>query len=501
MKKIKYIFLLAGLVACNDLEEKVYSEISPSNFYQNAAEGEVAVTSIYNSFNRTVSLFDFGLASLVVMPSPKMIARVPWRRMWGNYTTNASDAVSLPRVWDPLYQGIFRANTVMKELEGRDFGNEIDETKRKELIVEAKFLRAWAFFNLVQLFGDVPLPLTPTTTVEGAQLPRTPIADVYKQIILDLKDAEAGLPKDKRGEAEKGRPIQATAKFLLAKVYLTMAGLPLQDQTTMALAQTKLQEVISLEGSAQGYSLLTSYEDAVRIDNNDERIFAMQQTQSSADQGTAFGHVWGARNRFDPSLGIGQFHGGYSKAFYDSFDSTDLRRDVTMVYQYVDNQGNLLTYDSGPSYNPRWGIFQNKYVDFDQSCCDGDPDMIIYRYSDALLMAAEIENSLKGPTATAYGYLNRVRARASASVAPAGMSKLQFADYIYEERFKELSFEFQEVYDIRRLGKVQEALSQHPENITFQPTNTAYSPNFNLWPLPISEVQSNPNIQSNNPGW
>ncbi|MCK0148095.1 RagB/SusD family nutrient uptake outer membrane protein [Arenibacter sp. F26102] len=500
MKKLKYIILLACLVACSDLEEQVYSEISPSNFYRNADEAEVATTAIYNSYNRAVSLFDFGLASMAVMPSPKMIARVPWRRIWGNYTTSASDATSLPRVWDPLYQGIFRANVLIAELEPREFEDEAEETKRKELIVEAKFLRAWSFFNLVQLFGDVPLPLAPTTNVEEAQLPRTPIPDVYKQIILDLQDAENGLPSDKRGQTEIGRPIQATAKFLLAKVYLTMAGFPLQDPTTMALAQTKLQEVINLEGTSKGYSLLSSYEDAIRIDNNDERIFAIQQTQSVEGQGTAFGHVWGARNRFDPALGIGQFHGGYSQAFYDSFDETDERRDVTMIYSYEDNTGNILTYNT-PQYLERWGIFPNKYVDLDQSCCDGDPDMIVYRYSDALLMAAEIENSLNGPTETAYGYLNRVRTRAFANPAPAGMTQAQFSEYIYEERFKELSFEFQEVYDIRRLGKVEEALSQHPENITFEPTNTTYSPNFNLWPMPTSEVQSNPNITSNNPGW
>ncbi|SFB94968.1 Starch-binding associating with outer membrane [Algibacter lectus] len=500
MKKLKYIILFFGLVACSDLDEQVYSEISPSNFYQNADEAEVALTSVYNSYNRTVSLFDFGLASLAVMPSPKMVARVPWRRMWGNYTTSASDAVSLPRVWNPLYQGVFRANVVMSELKGREFESEAEEIKRKEIIAEAKFLRAWSFFNLVQLFGDVPLPLEPTTTVVGAQLPRTAIAKVYEQIILDLQDAETGLPSIKRGETEIGRPIQATAKFLLAKVYLTMAGLPLQDPTTMALAQNKLQEVLNLEDTPQGYSLLSSYEDAIRVDNNNERIFAMQQTQVSADQGTAFGHVWGASNRFDPSLGIGQFHGGYTQEFYDSFEETDERRDVTMLYSYEDNTGVIRTY-KGEEYDERWGIFQNKYVDFDQSCCDGDPDMIIYRYADALLMAAEIENSLNGPTEKAYGFLNRVRRRAIATDAPIGMTQSEFSDYVYEERYRELSFEFQEVYDIRRLGKVEEALSQHAENITFSPTHTEYKAGFNLWPLPIAEVQTNPNILTNNPDW
>jgi hypothetical protein len=498
MKKLKYIILFLGLVACSDLEENVYSEISPSNFYRNAAEAEVAVTSVYNSYNRAIGLFDFGLVSLVTVPSPKTVAIVPFRRIWGNYTASSGDGNSLPRVWNPLYEGIFRANVVIKELEERDFGDEDD--KRKELIAEVRWLRGWSFFHLVQLFGDVPMPLQPTTTVEGAQLPRTPIAAVYAQIISDLQAAETGLPANKRPENEIGRPIQATAKFLLGKVYLTMAGLPLQDASKMSMAQAKIQEVINLEGTAQGYSLLSSYEDAIRVDNNDERIFAIQQTQAVQGQGTAIGHILAPRNKLAPGLGLS--HIGYSQAFYDSFEVSDVRRDVTMAYSFISRNGTELTYNAPTNgYAERLGIHQNKYVDLDQACCDGDPDMIVYRYSDALLMAAEIENSLNGPTTKAYGFLNRVRLRANASAAPTNMTQQVFADYIYEERFKELSLEFQEVYDIRRLGKVEEALSQHPENIKFQPTNTAYSPNFNLWPLPLSEIQSNPNIPENNPGW
>ncbi|MBC3757274.1 RagB/SusD family nutrient uptake outer membrane protein [Hyunsoonleella sp. SJ7] len=499
MKKLKYIILLAGLVACSDLEEVVYSEISPSNYYQNEEEAQVAVTSIYNSFNRFISLYDFGLSSLAVVPSPKIQSKVSWRRKWANYTTDATDAISLPRVWNPFYRGIFRSNVVISELEGREFISE-EETARKEIIAEAKFLRSWSFFNLVQLFGAVPMPLKPAITAEEAQLPRTPIAEVYQQIILDLQEAEMDLPSDKRGATQIGRPIQATAKFLLAKVYLTMAGFPLQDANAMALAKTKIQEVIDLEDTPQGYKLLESYADAIWVENNDERIFAIQQTQSATRQGTAFGHVWGSRNRILTSPGLGQRHGGFTMDFYNSFDATDTRRDVTMAYSYVDRDGITRTYGDG-FYPEREGIYQNKYVDLDQNAVDGDPDMIVYRYSDALLMAAEIENSLNGPTAIAYGYLNRVRSRAQATDAPDGMTQEEFAEYVYEERYKELSFEFQEIYDIRRLGKVEEVLSQHPENVTWSPTNTAYSPNFNLWPIPVSEINNNPEILENNPGW
>ncbi|MDG1729326.1 MAG: RagB/SusD family nutrient uptake outer membrane protein [Algibacter sp.] len=501
MKTLKYLILLTVLVfSCSDLDEQVYSEISPSNFYQNADEANAGVISIYNSYSRSVGLFDFGLASMVIMPSPNMVARVPWRAYWGTYVLTSAEPISLPRVWNSFYQAIFRANVVIKELEGRTF-NEDEEEARLALIGEAKWLRAWSYFNLVQLFGGVPMPLEPTTSIDGAKLPRTDITAVYDQIILDLQDAEAMLPEEKRTGEDIGRPFAATAKFLLSKVYLTMSGKPLQDASKLSLAQSKLQELINLEGTSEGFVLLNSYEDAIRTDNNAERIFAVQQTQSFEDQGTAFSHVWGGRFRF--SAGVGQFHGGLSQDFYDSFEPNDLRRDVTMAYTYTDyRNGNTLTYGTNP-YQPRFGIAQNKYVDFDQTCCDGDPDMIVYRYSDALLMAAEIENAINGPTAVAYEYLNRVRFRANASDAPSNMTQEEFTEFIYEERFKELSFEFHEVYDIRRFGKVEEALANHPENIRWNPANTAYQSYFDLWPIPLDEINANPNIgqQNQNPGW
>lgn len=508
MKKLKYIVLFAGLslLSCSDLEEKVYSEISPSNFYENSTQADVAVVSIYNSVSRSSGVFDFGMASLTFMPSPYALSRVPFRKYWANYTVTSSDPTSLPRVWNGFYQAIFRANVAITELEKRNFESNIEETKRKALIAEAKWLRGWSYFNLVRLFGEVPMPLVPTKSIEESQLPKTPIATIYNQIISDLQYSEANLPTQKRTGAGIGRPIVGTAKFLLAKVYLTMAGKPMQDASKMTMAHTKIKEVID-NASIYGYKLLPSYEEAIRIDNNEERIFAIQQTQTVEDQGTTMAFVWGAQQSpYVLGDGVGgQFHGGYNLIFYNSFEAADKRRDVTMLYQYVGRDGKLRTYAKpGPfpvgtaNYPVSFGIAPNKYQDTNQTCCNGDPDINIYRYSDALLMYAETENSLNGPTAVAYTYLNMVRSRAGASSIPAGKTKAEFAELLYQERFKELSFEFHEVFDERRLGKVQEVISLNPEA---KAVNTVYNSKFELWPIPLSEIQANPKMTENNPGW
>ncbi|MFY0651782.1 MAG: RagB/SusD family nutrient uptake outer membrane protein [Cyclobacteriaceae bacterium] len=514
MKNIKYIFLLSGLLACTDLEEQVFSEASPANFYGSIADAEAAVIPIYEALNRPVALWDFGMLSMTFMPAPHTQTRVGWRRRWADYTTSASDGVSLPRVWPAIYRSIFRANTAIANLENKTFEDTDDDARRAVLVAEAKWLRAWNFFNLVRLFGDVPMPLTPATSVEEAQLPATSVADVYTQIIADLQAAESGLPPTPRAGGDTGRPIQGTAKFLLAKVYLTMAGLPLNDASKMSMAHAKIKEVID-GASGYGYELLADYETAIRVDNNAERIFAVQQTQAVTSQGTALSFVWGGPNW--PWGNGGQYHGGCTREFYESYEATDVRRDVSWAYTYVGRNGDTMIYgapgidgngDGNASIyggntagvpNETQGIAPNKYHDADQGCCDGDPDILIYRYADALLMYAEAENALNGPTGEAYTYLNMVRTRGGASTfdPAAGLTKDQFQELIYNERFLELSFEFHEVFDMRRLGKIQEAIET---NFEANKINATYKPAYELWPIPLSEIQANPNLEQND-GW
>lgn len=510
MKKFKYIvitLLLAGSFACTDLDEQVFSQLSPSNFYNTVGDAEASVIAIYNALNRPVALWDFGMLSLTFMPAPHTQSRVPWRESWANYTVSAGDGVSLPRVWDAWYRAVFRANISIAELEKREFETKEDDQKRIELIAEAKWLRAWSFFNLVRLFGEVPMPLVATETIEGAQLPGTPISEMYAQIITDLEAAEANLPTPRRTGGDIGRPTAGTAKFLLAKVYLTMAGLPLNDASKTSLAHAKIKEVID-NASTYGYELLDSYEDAIRIDNNTERVWAVQQTQAVTDQGTALSFVWGGPGW--PWGNGGQYHGGFTRAFYESFEETDIRRDVTCAFTYVANNGDTKVYGQQDldtngdgntgnyDQNETNGIAPNKYHDADQGCCDGDPDIVIYRYSDALLMFAEAENELNGPTQTAYDFLNQVRNRGGASPYASGShTKDEFRDLIIQERYWELSFEFHEVFDLRRFGLVEDAINN---NFEAQLKGTAYRPDFELWPKPTKEIDSNPNL-SQNPGW
>src|SRR5690606_6054390 len=111
----------------------------------------------------------------------------------------------------------------------------------------------------------------------------------------------------------------------------------------------------------------------------------------------------------------------------------------------------------------------------------------IYRFSDVILMLAEIENELNGPTAAAFDYLNEVRERADATAydPQAATTQAGFRELIYKERFWEFSFEFHEVFDIRRMGKVKEAIETGFET---QLNGTVYNPKYELYPIPLAEI-------------
>ncbi|WP_168196313.1 RagB/SusD family nutrient uptake outer membrane protein [Echinicola soli] len=501
MKKIIYSLILMVLLAgCTTLEEDVFSELSPTNFYTSAADADAAVIAIYNGLNRR-PFHDTYFTSLTFMQAPHSATRAAFRRMYANYSFDASENRILGSYWAAAYDIINRANAAIDRIPSI----EMDENEKASLVAEAKWLRAYNYFNLVRFFGDVPLLLKESTSLEDANPSRAPMDEVYAAIVADLKEGLDNLPPS-RGNGEKmGRVAAGTAKFLLAKVYLTMAGEPLNDASHLQEAHTLLSDLYANRGE-YGFGLLENYADIFDLENelNAEIVFAVQQSRIEG-QGTAMAHMWGPLR--SPFGGTGQYHGGCTQEFYESYDDTDERRDVTWLERYQLRGANQVVVFGerlpngalGPYGETRNGMSPAKYQDPEQECCDGETDIIIYRFSDVMLMLAEIENELNGPGAAALGYLNEVRERANATVydPQAATSQEEFRELIYKERFWEFSFEFHEIFDIRRMGKVQEAIETGFETQLF---GTVYDPRYELYPIPLTEIQTNSNI-TQNPGW
>ncbi len=490
MKKLTYqipfIVLITSmfLLGCKKwLGEEIFSEKSPGNVYKSAQDADGAVISVYNVFLEP-AMFPVDLMNFTFMSAPHSLTYVPYRREFADYTYSV-DNVSFNRFWATSYRAINRANAAI----GRIPNIEMDEQKKVELISEAKFLRAYHYFNLVRLYKGVKLYLTETLGLSEIDKPISTPSEVYSVIIQDLQEAANELPK-LRGNSEKGRVTQGTAKFLLAKVYLTMSGKPVNDASQLEDAKVLLTDLIE-NRQEYGYDLEADFMSVFNLNNelNKEMVFVAQFTSKAPGYGSSIQYYMSpVFSKFANTAIGGEYDMGCSLEFYQTYGDNDVRKE-SWVWSYIDrNTGEEVTFGAHPYPwgDENAGLASAKYQDEDGGIGSGDNDLPIYRFADAYLMLSEIENELNGPTGLAYTYLNVIRNRAHADPFDenVGMSKEQFRDIIYHERFLELSCEFHEIFDIRRFGKVKESIEA---NYWAQKAGTAYREDFELYPIPLND--------------
>jgi hypothetical protein len=474
MKKILYIFLgIFTFTSCTDLNENPASLITTEQFYKTESDALSAVTSVYNAalnnggltmYNRLFHLAfeimsDDAIAGLRVTN-----ADVRSISVLSHSTTN--DRVD--ELWRESYVAINRANIAIERISQI----EMDAALRTRLVNEAKFLRGLLYFNLVRLWGDVPLILRETSSLgkDAIQVSRTAKEEVYQQIIKDLTDAEA-LPKSFSG-ADAGRATAGAAKSILAKVYLT--------RQEWEKAAAKSLEVIN---GPYGYDLFENYADVFNVatKNGKEHIFSVQCKSNVNGQG----------NRLASSatpVGIpGVAAAGTDEphaSVYALYKPEDKRRDVTFFTSLVSP-----TTGKEVTFPPRFF----KYFDMAQigNPTESAKNIPVIRFAEILLIYAEALNETGGPSADAYTAINRVRKRAGLTNL-AVLTKDTFREAIYLERRLELMFEFQRWFDLIRTKRMITDLHKVGK------TNAAEK--HYLHPIPQREIDLNPKLVQN-PGW
>lgn len=491
MKNIIIIIAIAfGFTSCKKwLEEKPRSVITSNQFYSSPADAQSAVDGIYAYLYPpyTGPGRNYGYAMLeLVTGNFKTVSE--GNDLVNIYNLRQNSASPLLQVWfTSAYKGIEAANLAIANIPNIA----MDDNEKNKLIGEAKFLRAYYYYTLVNIFGDVPLKLTPTTNPADGLIPKTPVKDIYeKAIVPDLKDAEAsGLAASPVGT---GRVSTGAAKALLAKVYLSMAGFPVNQPDKFALAKDKALEVIN-SGS---FSLFQS--DANRTwfdklnnpdyDNKEEHIFSVN---FAVDLNNAVIPI-----QLYPK-GVSFNRDGYvnndmgllypEDNFVNSYSASDLRGKNNGFFF------NTITVD-GTTYNFGWAM----YKFFDMRLVDMAPrsgkDFPLIRYADILLTYAEAQNEADGsPNAQAYAALNSIRKRAGLADV-SGLSQTDFRTEIWKERYWELNAENKVWYDIVRTHKIFNPTQgtfvdavgyQLPSGATFKEENLKF-------PIPLSEVQINP---------
>jgi hypothetical protein len=480
------IAVLAGAFSCKKLNEDPSAIIVTSQFYKTSSDATSAVNAVYSTLNSDPAgdfpLYGRQLNLLVENGSDNQVYSPsntnPDVRALGTETYISSNS-RVQKIWQQLYYGINRANIAIDNIPAIA----MDTALRARLVRESKFIRALLYFDLVRLYGAVPLILHNPSSIQVSALlvPRTSVDSVYTQIVIDLKDA-TNLPKSYSG-ADLGRATGGAAHTLLAKVYLTK-----QDWSD-ALAQLNI--VIN---GGYGYALFPNYYDAFQkaTKNGKEHIFSVQfETNLGAVNSTQY-----LSEEFT-SFNTGTFPIDIpaDSSVYKLFSPNDTRRAVTF-YSSVYNSATGQTVVFNNAYTP----YFNKFVDYSLTPlsiqAQSGINYPVLRYADVLLMYAEAQNELSGaPTGDAYAAINQVRARANVPNLTPGLNQSDFRDSVFLERRKEFIQEGHRWFDLVRQGGTVLVDALHK-----LPVKSAASSKNNLYPIPLVEIQLNPKL-TQNPGY
>lgn len=486
IKKQFLIFLsIISLTGCESfLEEKVYSSMTPLNFYKTEADAEAALTSVYNAM----------IAQDAWGRQVWLAAEYPGEAAWPNNSGEAwrtemdqlswtTSSTGFPQIWGQLYRMINRANTVLQRMEQVNFTT----TGFKEQITgETKFLRGLAYLYLIRFFDHIPLMTEENLDEINPSNLGTDDA-VWALIIEDLMYAKSVL-KPKYADGDLGRATSGAAQALLAKAYLTLGGKPWNKSENWAKAAQEAKSIMT--NAAFGYDLWDDYDQVFLLKNEHgpEYVFSLE-CESQMSSGRDYPTFTGIRNGDQTKLG------GWSSVaatvhFFNSMAETDKRRGRTFVLSYrgYANPQNVYTYPGNISL-PHF----NKFIDYADINATGTADyamnMPIIRYSDVLLTQSEAENEANGPGAAAVEGINMVRARAGLpALNPANFTKETLRDAILQERVWEFCEEGQAYFDLKRMNGLIKRLA--PLGITA--TEKHY-----VFPIPQTELDVNPNLEQN----
>ncbi|WP_026231738.1 RagB/SusD family nutrient uptake outer membrane protein [Neolewinella persica] len=516
MKNTIILFALIfglSITACSDLEENAISQLEPSERSIDLATVETTINGAYgNQSARALESRGMGLtlmlrSDMVAIGNPTTAAE---RIEHDQFTVSATNPLILNPAnpersfWPRLYQIIRGANETLRELE---FVEGEDPVVLDEVAGRARFLRGYAYYHLVRLFGDVPYLDEQTTTVEASVAPRTPVDEVYAGIIADFEFAKSTLPNVR---VDKSRPSKSTAGAFLASVHLTRGE--------YQLAYDEATDVINNAGTYD-LALEPDYRNifhGVNSDFSKEPMFiidfvATNINDESRDYIAAFTGFYGQATYYAT--------GGWSvmvpsQAVYDTWEAGDYRRDVNLDAEAITNNGTVIPFTSFSSLDPRntnrphiskYTAMAGDTPPANTSGRDSDSNYQLMRYAEVLLIAAEAAIEL-GRTSEADAWINMVRERArngdgssAPSAQPANISGATIDD-VLEERRLELAFEFKRWYDIVRRQLGGEAFGPNGlESELIGARNFDPSRDY-LLPIPPLEITNNPSL-TQNPGY
>ena len=516
MKIFKYLFTLVlafSVVGCADLEEDARSQLEPDERSLDLEGVETTIAGAYGHLDarafmsRALGLVTMLRSDMVDIGNPSTNAD---RIEHDQFTVSANNPLILNisnpdrSFWPRLYQIARAANETLNEL---DILDDQEAGVKEEIAARARFIRAFTYYHLVRLFGDIPYLDENTTTADASIAARTDVETVYQNIIADLEFAKQWLPDTRTNRTLPGK---AAASAYLASVYLTRGEY-----------QQAYDEATDVINNAGRYNLALEPDyrnlfHAVNTDASLEPIFIIDFVgtninDESRDYLAAFTGFFGQATYY-PS-------GGWSvmvpaQRVFDEWDDADYRKSVNFDGEALDNNGNTLqatefsSLDGRNANRPHISKYTAMAGDLPQANTSGRDSHSNYqlmRYAEVLLIAAEAAVEI-GRVGEADQYINMIRERArngngsgTASASPANISGATVAD-VLEERRLELAFEQKRWYDIVRRRMGGEVFGSNGFETELQGTTNFDPARDYLLPIPPFEISNNPSL-TQNPGY
>lgn len=426
------------------------------NYYRDEAEAQNGLVAVYDLMRKNSGGFEniitmFNAASDDQLANGGNASDGAGIQSFSNYTINAN---TVPRSFmKDYYKGIYRANLLLQKLPDTD----MDATKKLRFASEARILRAFYYFNLVRMFKNVPLILTPLGGDQFYSVPQADPADVYAQIELDLTESIPNLPMTVTIATDGGRLTQGSAKAILGKVYLY--------EGKNALAAAEFADVNGTPGgtSQYGYRLLDNFNDLWVVSNrfNTESILEVSHSAQGSswgtwgnnpDEGNSVCQMIGPRtytrnSPLAPDLAGGWSFNQFTQEFYD-FMQGDPRFSATILDLKALRTSGQAGYIDGYLDT---GYYLNKFMPKMSDVYSGPGDAVLnftqntyaIRLADTYLMEAE---ALGGTGSRAQALLDAVRARVGLPSVAVSMASIK------DERRRELAGEGHRWFDLVRWG-------------------------------------------------
>jgi hypothetical protein len=491
--KINYLFLVVlftSFLGCSDLLEEVpVSDLSVENSFKTEADAKAAIIGVYNSlqlegvYGKSQTLFS--------TDEHNAGSKVPLSGL-NLYTFTADNVEVILPIWRDHYEGINRANLAISKIPGITMN--VDE--RNTLVAEAKFIKALLYFNLIRYYGDVPFKESETTSLNDLNIPRTPVATIYENMIRDLEYGVVNLKVKAAGLA--GHATQDAAKTLLASIYLTRGSMARRDNTGNGITDFTLAARYSKEVmDSNRYRLCPYFPDAfiVQNKNNDEIVFDVQFKSPGLGVGNTIGLNMGIPSTASgvDNLSAGGSQGAiranvYHQFYYEASDSIRMKWTNARILINAATGGYSIV--SAVSTNPpvsaaKFRRYPVRSPGFVLQTNDYDVNWPIFRYSEVALIYAEASNEINGPNQLAINALNLLRSRARNTnvggihrdILPRSLTlqrsvglvdltltnslvstQAAFRNYIILERSRELSQEGKRWFDLVRWGILKSTL-------------------------------------------